>query len=241
MDKAKASIIGMAALAAILLWPRRASAGESGIYFDPITDQALDDVPMGDVTGSVFDDPELIQWYSQPDTGVDAVSDPVAAFLYMIRSCEHLYPRDVVDTDAAYRTFYGGSRFSDMSDHPVATGEKKGVPLPPAMCRAAGFAGGVCVSTAAGAYQITLPTWREFRQAGAWGPRLPDFSAESQDEAARRILQRIGALRLIEAGDIEAAIKKASARWASLPGSTAQQHPKPLEFALARYNEAGFA
>lgn len=157
----------------------------------------------------------------------------LSAFLYMIRSTEHVYPRDVVN-DACYQIFYGGSYFENLIDHPVITGEKVGVPLPAAMCRAAGYASGKCVSTAAGAYQIIKPTWNSIRENH---PRLPDFSKASQDEAARRLLEKCGALALIYSGDIQGAIRKASSLWASLPGSSAQQNPKSMTFALSRYNE----
>lgn len=159
----------------------------------------------------------------------------VSAFLRMLQSSEHVYPRDV-DNGAAYSTFYGGSTFSNFADHPVNTGEKKGVRLSDAQCRASGFKPG-CVSTAAGAYQFIRPTWDRIR---AIAPRLPDFSPASQDAAAVRLLDSIGALRLIEAGDIAAAVEKSNKTWASLPGSKAQQNPRQLAFVVDRFNE-GFA
>lgn len=159
----------------------------------------------------------------------------LSAFLYMIRASEHVFPRDVVN-DACYGIFYSGLPFTNFSDHPVLTGERVGVKLPDAMCRNAGFSPG-CVSTAAGAYQIIKPTWIRVRMAGTWGPRLPDFTPESQDEAARRILQMVGALDAVLAGDFETAIHKASGQWASLPRSTAKQGPKSMQYALARYDE----
>jgi hypothetical protein len=80
---------------------------------------------------------------------VQAMNEPQAnlsAFLFMIRATEHVYPRDVLN-DAAYSIFYGGSKFSNFSDHPVLTGEKKGVPLPDNFCRAAGLKPGCgCLS-----------------------------------------------------------------------------------------------
>lgn len=188
----------------------------------------------GDFDAHQFDGVPVMGAQFQP-TGDPAAN--LAAFLYLIRSSEHLFPRDVVG-DAAYQIFYGGSRFESLADHPTITGEKRGVPLPPQVCRNAGIASGICVSTAAGAYQINRPTWDEFRKAGRWGERLPDFSPASQDEAARRILWRVGALPLIEAGDIEGAIVRASPRWASLPFSTSGQRKHSLEFAAARFNEA---
>ncbi|NBO27119.1 MAG: endolysin [Actinobacteria bacterium] len=156
----------------------------------------------------------------------------VKAFLYMLQASEHAYPQDV-NNGIAYSTFYGGSRFYDFTDHPVNTGEKKGVRLSDAQCRASGFAPG-CVSTAAGAYQFIRPTWDRIR---AISPRLPDFSPPSQDEAAIRLLDSIGALKLIQAGDIEAAIAKSSKTWASLPGSKAQQNPRQMAFVIDRFNE----
>ncbi len=164
---------------------------------------------------------------------MENINTRVGAFLYMIRCSEHVFPRDIVD-DMCYWIFFGGSYFEDQSDHPVITGEKRGVPLSAATCRAAGFASGNCVSTAAGAYQIIVPTWRNIR---AQSPALPDFSPASQDEAAIRLLRQCGAYPFIVAGDIATAIRKASKLWASLPGSTAQQNPKSEAFALARYNE----
>ena len=166
---------------------------------------------------------------------VDNVGDPIMnlnAFLFMIKASEHVYPRDVVN-DACYNIFYGGSTFDNMSDHPVNTGEKRGVPLADNVCRAVGLNPG-CVSTAAGAYQIIRPTWNNIRNIK---PRLPDFSKDSQDQAAIRLLDQVGALTLISEGDIKGAIKKASKLWASLPGSTAQQNPKKLQFALDRFAE----
>lgn len=163
----------------------------------------------------------------------DLLSDPrVHAMLWAIRMCEHL-PSDVyAGTD--YTVFYGGEHFSDMSDHPVKTGEKEGVPLPREMCLAAGFISGYCVSTAAGAYQFRIKTWDSM---AAMNPPLPDFSPASQDRAAVRLLVETEAIEPLLNNDIETAFKKASTRWASLPFSTAEQRPKSLDYALAKYQE----
>jgi len=182
--------------------------------------------------------------YSVPDDTTSG-EERLRAFLYVLRSAEHLFPRDVIG-DAAYNTFYGHSTFFDMSDHPVNTGEKVGVPLPPAMCRNAGFPSGKCVSTAAGAYQFTRPTWnglsgRDSSGKPASNPKwgyLPDFSIASQDQAAIRLLQEIGALDEIVNGNFDAAVKIAGKKWASLPGAVAKQNQRSKEWVLARYNEA---
>jgi len=205
----------------------------------------LVEADMGVIDTSAYDrdTPDFVDY---DNTDVDGfpiandeafVADPdsnLRAFLYMIRASEHRFPADVVN-DACYSIFYGGARFTDMSNHPVLTGEMRGVPLSAEMCRNAGFADGICVSTAAGAYQINVPTWKEIRSYD--GPMLPDFSMESQDEAARRILKKTGALDFINEGVITRAVNLASRRWASLPGATSKQSPKTVQFAMARFNE----
>ena len=166
-----------------------------------------------------------------PTTDPAEVSRRVAAFLYMIRACEHVYPRDVVG-NAAYGIFYGGARFYDFSDHPTITGELRTVKLSDAVCAASGLGPG-CVSSAAGAYQFIRPTWTRLRDR--YG--LPDFSPASQDEAATRLLDELGVVSMLRDGDVTAAIAEASGTWASLPGSRAQQGPKTALYALDRFSE----
>jgi len=156
----------------------------------------------------------------------DAPASPLSAFLYAIRRSENS-ERDVRSGND-YGALYGGGYMGDFSDHPTATGEWMGRPLADKTCRAAGQRVG-CKSTAAGAYQINRPTWDEFRAAGVYGPCLDDFTPASQDEAARRILGKTGALSAIERGDINAATALASKRWASLPGSTSGQPQRSVE------------
>ena len=152
----------------------------------------------------------------------------IAAFLYAIRQSENGDPN-------IYNQYYGGSFFNDMSNHPVLTGEKQPIPLSDAMCKAAGMGPG-CVTTAAGAYQITRSTWLDLQRWGDGTP-LPDFSPASQDAAAIRILQHDGAYDALMNGDLTRAIAIASGRWASLPYSTAGQHPEPAQTFLAFYND----
>lgn len=172
--------------------------------------------------------------YPPLEYDTDTPENRLRAFLYMIRGAEHT--RDDALSNRAYQTFYGGARFSNMIDHPVITGERRGVRLPDHFCRAAGFGPG-CVSTAAGAYQIIRPTWQRVRAAGAWGPRLPDFSAASQDEAARRLLIEAGALTDVYAGEFASAVAKAARIWASLPGSTAGQGGRSFAQIQSYYDE----
>jgi len=207
-------------LAAVLFWPRRASAAGT----DPDTSDASPPQPQAvDNSEAVIIEDSKVQPMSLP---ID-----VQAFLYMIRSCEHRFPTDVVDDDC-YEIFYGGTRFADLSDHPVITGELAPVPLPDHMCKAAGL-NSPCYSTAAGAYQMIRPTWTRLRDQ----LDLEDFSKDSQDCAAVELLRQNGIIAMIEAGEIEAAIKKAGKVWAGLPGNTYQQSPKQLKYALDRFAE----
>lgn len=223
MARGNAHLIAAALLAAAALWPRKSYAAVNSNSGNFVT---VDDWGQWwDMTDPYF--PDTV------DTGQMQAAQRVAAFLYMLGSAE-VGERAMRD-GTAYQTFYGGSRFFNLADHPVLTGEKKGVRLPDEWCRRAGFSPG-CVSTAAGAYQFTVGTWSEMRAAGAWGARLPDFSPASQDEAARRLLLKIGALPLIEGGDFDNALWRASSRWASLPGSTAGQGGKSYADTLALFN-----
>ena len=215
------------ALAALLLWGTAARAStRPTLPRGPELEPELEPPPIEPPEPILYPIPEIDLW--EPDM---AQPDRLSAFLYMIRTAEH---GERSDDAARYSTFYGGGRFQGMADHPVITGERKGVPLPERYCRAAGLRPG-CVSTAAGAYQIIRPTWDAVRVAGRWGPRLPDFGVDSQDEAARRILARAGALSRLEAGDVEGAIRAAATQWASLPGSSSGQPQRTMAQALAYY------
>lgn len=166
-------------------------------------------------------------------TPIETEQDRIMAFLWMIGAAET--SQVAMQSGNAFRTFYGGSLFYNLSDHPVITGEKVGVRLPDHFCRAAGYGPG-CVSTAAGALQIIKPTWERVRKAGSWGSYLPDFSSSSQFEAGRRLLIEARALDDVKAGRFDAALAKSSKIWASLPGSTAQQGGKSYADVLAFYH-----
>lgn len=137
------------------------------------------------------------------------MADNITAFLKLLRWCEH-HPKEPADVD--YRTMYGGGILPDLKDHPRKTVTKWGN-----------------TSSAAGAYQITVATFDEYKKK----LQLPDFSAASQDKIAMAIIKAEGALTLIEAGQIENAVKKLKGRWSSLPGG---KHSKlSMETVLAKF------
>jgi muramidase (phage lysozyme) len=84
-------------------------------------------------------------------------------------------------------------RFTDTSTHPGA-----------------GFGGR---TTAAGMYQITVDTWRQF--GGKMG--LTDFTPNTQDLIAVDMLRTIGVIDKIKVGDVAGAMPKAALKWAALP------------------------
>lgn len=178
-----------------------------------------------------------VDWWSDMfpvSSEIHPISSNMRAFLYMIRVAETTKAH--ADSGEAYHQFYGFKRFANLADHPVTTGEMMPARLPDHWCKPAGF-NPPCYTTASGAYQITRPTWNSARKSGAWGPRLPDFSPKSQDEAARRLIDQAGAAPLIEAGKLAEAIAAVSHLWASLPGSKAQQGGRDLSTLVAAYNE----
>ena len=128
----------------------------------------------------------------------------VQAFLKAIRLGEG------TSDEAGYNRIVGGQTFSDDSIHPHIKVYIKKYDV---------------WSTAAGAYQITFPTWTGLcRQYG-----FIDFTPESQDEAAVALIAEKHALEDIIAGDLRSAVDKCSATWASLPGSTAGQRTEDFE------------
>lgn len=135
-----------------------------------------------------------------------------------------------------YRVCYAYSHvIQSFADHPYSLGEWPGVVLTDQQCRGAGLNPG-CRSTAAGKYQITVITWRKVK------PRLglPDFSPASQDAAAIELLRELGALRLIERGDLAGAVAAARRTWASLPGAGyAGQGERSYASVQASYLNAG--
>lgn len=152
----------------------------------------------------------------------------IAAFLRAIRSGESSQGPE------AYHMLYGGSYFANMSDHPYITGEWDGEPLPADWCIAAGYSPG-CITTAAGAYQITVTDWRIMQPLLG----LQDFSELSQDRYAVGKLQQFNAVDDILRGRITAAIDKVDRVWASLPGSNYGQPTVQTEIWLDVFENYG--
>lgn len=127
----------------------------------------------------------------------------------------------------------------DLSYHPAETrpdGTKEwgGEQLADAQCIAAGLHP-PCWSTAAGKYQLIKPTW--LRLKGLL--KLHNFGPDSQDDCAVQLIKEHGALDLIYAGEVAAAISKCSAEWASLPGNAASQPQRSFAQLMNAYQLAG--
>ena len=119
-------------------------------------------------------------------------SDNVQAFLRVIREGESNQNED------AYQMMFGGDHFESFSDHPRQVHVR-----------------GALKSTAAGAYQFLVATWDALvKQFG-----FPDFSPQSQDQAAVALIAGRGALYDVIAGRLDEAISKCNKEWASLPDS----------------------
>lgn len=119
-----------------------------------------------------------------------------------------------------YRRIFGGQTFNDFADHPRVKVSKSGY-----------------VSTAAGAYQFLTSTWDETKRI----MNLPDFSPASQDLGAVGRIAARGALDDVIAGRFDAAMKKISREWASLPYSPYGQPTISIEKARGLFASAGGA
>ncbi|WP_255219021.1 glycoside hydrolase family 24 protein [Paraburkholderia kururiensis] len=178
---------GTLAAAAYVWWQNsQAQAADTGGGFSVDTGSS-----GGFFTGLVDSMTSSVQnAFTDPVTAL--ANSNVQAFLKMIRVGEGTAGPN------GYRTFFGGSLFTDMSRHP----------------NVAHTAGGY-TSTAAGAYQMLYSTWTE--AAAACG--LTDFSPQSQDIAACWLIKRRGALADVQNGAVDTAIGKCNREWASLAGS----------------------
>lgn len=166
----------------------------------------------------------------------------VAAFLTMTAHSEGVdQVRDPSGTLVdPYRVCYGKRHIiQDLNWHPHeerpdGSREWGGETLKDEYCIKLGLKPG-CVSTAAGRYQITCPTWLGWKSVLA----LNDFGKIAQDDVAVQILKKQGALDLINVGRLEDAIDRCHPIWASLPGSSSGQPQTPLATLLRAYTNAG--
>lgn len=160
----------------------------------------------------------------------DTAARNTAAFLMLIRRAEGT-------ADAGgYNRIFGGASFEDMSDHP-----HKAVPFTDRRT------GQRLYSTAAGAYQFMAASqtpsggWTKVNTWGVLKARigLQDFSPASQDRAAVQLITDAGALRDVQAGNVEAAVQKVRRIWASMPGAGYGQPEKTMAYLRDVYAAAG--
>lgn len=115
------------------------------------------------------------------------------ALLDTIRFAEGTWKQGSLE---GYRTLYGGGLFQGLARHPNITVQRR------------------YTSAAAGAYQFLPATWAEV----AGQLRLPSFEPRNQDQAALHLIERRGALRLVDRQGISPElVARLAPEWASLP------------------------
>jgi len=157
-------------------------------------------------------------------TDEDQAQANIQAFLLTIRTAEGTAGPN------GYRTLFGGSLFSDMSDHPRQVkryGDK--------WTSAAGAYQFMAVSPIPGGGSTRVNTWD--RISARLG--LPDFSPASQDAAAVELIREAGALGDVRAGRFDQALNKCRGIWASLPGAGYGQPERSLDTLRTAYLNAG--
>lgn len=114
------------------------------------------------------------------------------------------------------------------------TREWAGETLTDEQCANVGLSPG-CISSAAGRYQITLPTYlRLSKLLGTVG-----FTPPVQDDMAIQLIKERGALDLVMGGQVTDALEKCAPEWASLPGSTSGQPQAEIADLLHTYMDQG--
>ena len=223
MSDSAAVVLGVAAIAAgVLLAARQAAnlqAQAGAVQGDAET--ALDYLnPIGAIERQI----------DSFNVERDMSESNVTAFLDLIA-----YAEGTAGRGDGYRICYGYRHtIRNLSDHPAITGEWRGEKLSDALCKGAGLAPG-CVSTAAGRYQLIRPTWAACKRALG----LPDFSPDSQDQAAIYLIRQRGAIDDVRAGRVAEAVDKCRREWASLPGAGYGQGERKLSQLVAAFQDAG--
>lgn len=138
------------------------------------------------------------------------------AFLTMIATAEGT----VNLGDNGYNVLVGGSLFTGYADHP-----RKAVYLPKYKIK----------STAAGRYQILSRYYTFYKKL----LKLKDFSPASQDVIAIQMIKEQGALQDVDEGRVDAAIKKVSNIWASMPGAGYGQREVAITSLRKSFVDAG--
>jgi muramidase (phage lysozyme) len=220
MDRDMLIVLAAAVLAYVIV----NKSGDTSSYLDDQTGSVIDQIPnFTDISNMTSDAMNPVS-QSQSDANQ-------SAFLQTIQTSE-----GTAKTGNPYATVYAYAfTITDFSDHPGNLGWG-GVRLSDAMCAGAGLGSG-CVSTAAGAYQITKTTWNILRKTIS----LPDFSPASQDAAAAELIRQKGALSDVQAGRFADAIGKVRRIWASLPGAGYGQGENSLATLQNAYTSAGGA
>lgn len=141
-----------------------------------------------------------------------ATHDNVAAWLRVIREGESSQ-----DDDVAFRIIVGGQHFDSFDHHPQVY-----VPQPDGS-----------KSSAAGAFQITYTTWKDY--IAKYGDQ--PFAPANQTLCAIWLTYRRGALDDVIAGRLDAAIRKCTREWTSL-AIPKRQAEAPSIFAACGGREA---
>jgi len=89
---------------------------------------------------------------------------------------------------------------------------------------------GVSHSTAFGRYMFTVDTWRQFGSGG--------MTPGAQDQAMNKLMDNRGMVQDAMSGQIAQAIWDGNTRWASLPDSPYNQHPKTWRQTIAAFQNA---
>ncbi|BAZ08880.1 hypothetical protein NIES4071_06860 [Calothrix sp. NIES-4071] len=142
----------------------------------------------------VNDKPQNPRPYLQQFTA-NSYSQRMRAFLATIRWAE-----TGTEGDESYRKLVFNGTFNHFSTHPLIK-------------QCALINGKRVCSTAAGAYQMLDKSWYDLQPK----LKLTDFSPASQDKMAVEYIRRNQAIADIEAGNLDAALKKLGRVWASMP------------------------
>lgn len=138
----------------------------------------------------------------------------VKAFLRAIRLGEG------TADEGGYQRIVGGDQFTTFDDHPRQRVWIERYKV---------------WSTAAGAYQIIVPTWDGLVEKYGF----KDFSPLTQDLAAVALIKGRGALQDVIEGRFTTAVEKCGKEWASLPGSPYGQRTETLASVEAEYLKHG--